>query len=281
MKKKVNLFLKGMILGAAMIVPGLSGGTLAISMGLYEKIIKTISHFFSDFKNNFKFALNLGLGAAVSIAICIFALDYVFENFPVPAILFFVGLIVGSIPAMFEEVNFKKNAKPKNLIFLLIGALIIIGVSLLNGDTSQVVLGEPNLIQSIKLVGVGVIAAGTIVIPGISGSLLLMVIGYYTPILSVISELMKFQNIMQNILILLPLGVGIIGGGFLIVKMIEQLFKRYKVKTYFAIIGFLLASIIQVTFNLFQYKTNYIQIVVGIILLVGGAYLTLKLEKND
>lgn len=281
MKKKVNLFLKGMILGAAMIVPGLSGGTLAISMGLYEKIIKTISHFFSDFKNNFKFALNLGLGALVSIVICIFALDYVFENFPVPAILFFVGLIIGSIPSMLEEINFKKNAKFSNLIFMIIGASIIIGVSLLNGNASQAVLGDFSFLQSIKLLGVGAVSAGTIVIPGISGSLLLMVIGYYTPILNVISELMKFQNIMQNILILIPFGLGIIGGGFLIVKMIEQLFKKYKTKTYFAIIGFLIASIVEVTIGLFKYDANAVQIIIGIILLGVGAYLTLKLEKND
>lgn len=281
MKKKINLFLKGMILGAAMIIPGLSGGTLAISMGLYEKIIKTISHFFSDFKKNFTFALNLGLGAAVSIAICIFALDYVFENYPVPAILFFVGLIIGSIPAMFEEVNFKKNLKVSNLIFLLIGASIIIGVSLLNGDVSQAKLGDPNFMQSIKLFGVGIIAAGTIVIPGISGSLLLMVIGYYTPILSVISELMQFQNVLQNILILIPFGLGIIIGGFAIVKMIEQLFKRYKTKTYFAIIGFLIASIVSVAVSLFKYNADIVQIIIGVVLLIAGAYLTLKLEKND
>ena len=281
MKKKIRLFFKGMILGAAMIIPGLSGGTLAISMGLYEKIIKTISHFFSDFKNNFKFALNLGLGAAVSIVICIFVLDYVFENFPVPAILFFVGLIIGSLPSMLEEINFKKNAKPSNLIFILIGASIIIGVSLLNGNTSQAVLGDLNFIQTLKLFGVGIIAAGTIVVPGISGSLLLMVIGYYTPILNVISELMQFQNVLQNILILIPFGVGVIAGGLLIVKMIEQLFKRYKTKTYFAIFGFLLASIVSVSISLFQYKTTVVQIIIGIILMAAGAYLILKLERND
>ena len=80
---------------------------------------------------------------------------------------------------------------------------------------------------------------------------------------------------------MIPFGLGIIIGGFAIVKMIEQLFKRYKTKTYFAIIGFLIASIVSVAVSLFKYNADIVQIIIGVVLLIAGAYLTLKLEKND
>ncbi len=281
MKEKLMLFLKGMVLGAAMIMPGLSGGTLSISMGLYEKIIKTISHFFEDFKENFKFAFNLGIGALVSIAICVLILDYVFEHFPIPAIMLFIGLIIGSLPSLLKEVDYKKTLKSVNLIFIFIGIMIIVGVSLLKESNSVVVLGEANMIQSVKLIGMGVIAAGTIVIPGISGSLVFMVLGYYQPLLNVISETLKFKNIMQNILILLPFGIGIILGGIIIVKMIEFLFKKYKTKTYYVIIGFLMASIVEVFFKALSYNSNLIQNIIAVILLVAGVYLSVRVFKND
>ncbi len=281
MKKKVMLFVKGMILGAAMIIPGLSGGTLAISMGLYEKIIKTVSHFFEDFKKNFKFALNLGLGAVVSIGICILILDYIFEHFPVPAILLFIGLIIGSVPSLLEEANFKSTIKFSNLIFILLGAFIIIGLSLLKINDNMAELGAFSFLQSTKLFGVGIVAAGTIVVPGISGSLILMVMGYYQPLLTVISEVMKLQNLTENILILLPFGVGIIVGGIAIVKIIEYLFKKHKTKTYYSIIGFLIASIVEVFLGLFKYQASVIQVIMGIVLLIIGIYLSLKVLKND
>ena len=113
------IFLKGMILGSAMIIPGVSGGTLAISLGLYEKIINTISHFFKDFKNNLLFVINLGLGILASLILGALILNYTFEHAPIPTILFFIGLLIGSIPSLLKRVNLRNTLRISNVFLLM------------------------------------------------------------------------------------------------------------------------------------------------------------------
>lgn len=281
MKERIKLFFEGMILGLAMIIPGLSGGTLAISMGLYEKIVKTVSHFFSDFKNNFLFALNLGLGALVSLALSVLVLNYVFDKYPVPGILFFIGLIIGSVPSIFKKIEIKKTVNVSNIIFLLIGACLVLSMTFLNSGGKEVILTNLNFIGILKLVGVGFVAAATVVIPGISGSLLLMVMGYYEPLLNTISQTIKFINLGNNLSILIPFGLGIVIGVIVLVKVIEYLLDKHELKTYYAITGFLIASIIEVFLSLFAYALSVPQIIIGVILLIIGVYLSLKVFKND
>ncbi len=280
MKEKIKLFFKGMLIGTAMIIPGVSGGTLAISLGIYEKMIYTVSHFFKDFKNNVIFCINLGLGILAAFILCSLVLDYTFEHAPIPTILFFIGLIVGSIPMLLKKVNVKKTINFSNIIYFLMGIAIVLGVTFLKSG-EEVTFGSFTFLQSIKLLAVGFIAAATLVIPGISGSFMLIVIGYYEPLLKVVTETIKFNNIANNLLVLIPFGIGIIIGVIVIVKIIEHLLKKHEEKTYYAIIGFLVASIIGVFSSLFTYTTNTIQIIIGILLFIVGSYLSLKVLKND
>lgn len=279
MKERILLFVKGMILGSAMIIPGLSGGTLAISMGLYEKIILTISHFFKNFKENLIFCINLGLGVVASFIICSLILNYTFEKAPIPTTLFFLGLIIGSIPMLFDKAKVKKTINISNVLFALLGIAIVFGVAFIKSN-EEVIFTSFNFIQSIKLVLVGVVASATLVIPGISGSFMLMVMGYYEPILFVITDLIKFNNIFYNLLILIPFGVGVLLGVIAMVKAIEYLLKKYEIKTYYAIIGFLFASMAEVFIQLFDYNIDIIQIILGIILFAIGSFLSLKVLKS-
>ncbi len=281
MKEKIIIFLKGMILGSAMIIPGVSGGTLAISLGLYEKIINTISHFFKDFKNNLLFIINLGLGVLASLILGALILNYTFEHAPIPTILFFIGLLIGSIPSLIKKVDLRNTLKISNIFFFLLGISIVLGVYLFKGTNDVIFSNGFNLIQSIKLVLIGVVAAATLVVPGISGSFMLMILGYYEPILKVISDLIKFNNITNNLIILIPFGIGVVIGVVVIAKIIEFLFKKHEIKTYYAIIGFLVASIIEIFISLFSYKTNVIQIIISIILFILGLLLTLKVFKSE
>lgn len=281
MKEKIIIFLKGMILGSAMIIPGVSGGTLAISLGLYERIINTVSHFFKDFKNNLKFIVNLGLGIIASLILGALILNYTFEHAPIPTILFFIGLLIGSIPSLIKKINLKNTLKISNIFYFLLGISIVLGVYLLKGNNNVVFSSEFNLIQFIKLILVGIVAAATLVVPGISGSFMLMTLGYYEPILKVISDLIKFNNITNNLIILIPFGIGVVIGVIVIAKIIEFLFKKHETKTYYAIIGFLVASIIEIFISLFSYKTNVIQIIISIILFILGLLLTLKVFKSE
>ena len=281
MKEKIIIFLKGMLLGSAMIIPGVSGGTLAISLGLYERIINTISHFFKDFKNNLLFIINLGLGILASLVLGALILNYTFEHYPIPTILFFIGLLIGSIPSLMKKVDFKNTIKISNILFFLLGISIVLGVYLLKGNNDVVFSNNFSAIQTIKLVLVGIVAAATLVVPGISGSFMLMVLGYYEPILKTITDLIKFNNITNNLIILAPFGVGVLLGIIGIAKLIEYLLKKHEIKTYYAIIGFLVASIIEIFISLFSYTTNLIQIIVSIVLFLLGLLLTLKVFKSE
>ena len=281
MKERIMIFLKGMILGSAMIIPGVSGGTLAISLGIYEKLINVITHFFKNFKENIIFIINLGLGILASIVLGALILNYTFEHYPIPTIIFFIGLLIGSIPSLTKKVNLRNTLKISNIFYFLLGVAIVLGVYLFKGSSEVTFSNGFNLVQSIKLILVGVVAAATLVIPGISGSFMLMILGYYKPILGVITETIKFNNLGNNILILIPFGIGVLLGIVGIAKLIEYLLKNHETKTYYAIIGFLIASIIEIFVSLFSYQTTIIQIIISVILFALGLLLTLKVFKNE
>ena len=281
MKERIILFLKGMILGSAMIIPGVSGGTLAISLGIYEKIINVITHFFKNFKENIIFIINLGLGILASIVLGALILNYTFEHYPIPTIIFFIGLLIGSIPSLIKRVDLRNTLKISNIFYFLLGVSLVLGVYLFKGSSEVTFSNGFNLVQSIKLILVGVVAAATLVIPGISGSFMLMILGYYKPILEVISETIKFNNLGNNILILIPFGVGVLLGIVGIAKLIEYLLKNHETKTYYAIIGFLIASIIEIFASLFSYQASIIQVIISAILFILGLLLTLKVFKSE
>lgn len=281
MKERIILFLKGMILGSAMIIPGVSGGTLAISLGIYERIINVITHFFKNFKENIIFIINLGLGILASIVLGALILNYTFEHYPIPTIIFFIGLLIGSIPSLTKRVDLRNTLKISNIFYFLLGVSLVLGVYLFKGSSEVTFSNGFNLVQSIKLILVGVVAAATLVIPGISGSFMLMILGYYKPILEVISETIKFNNLGNNILILIPFGVGVLLGIIGIAKLIEYLLKNHETKTYYAIIGFLIASIIEIFASLFSYHSTIIQIIISVVLFILGLLLTLKVFKSE
>ena len=264
-----------------MIIPGVSGGTLAISLGIYEKTINVITHFFKNFKENIIFIVNLGLGIVASIILGALILNYTFEHYPIPTIIFFIGLLIGSIPSLTKRVDLRNTLKISNIFYFLLGVSLVLGVYLFKGSSEVTFSNGFNLVQSIKLVLVGVVAAATLVIPGISGSFMLMILGYYKPILEVISETIKFNNLGNNILILIPFGVGVLLGIIGIAKLIEYLLKNHETKTYYAIIGFLIASIIEIFASLFSYQASIIQVIISTILFILGLLLTLKVFKSE
>lgn len=124
---------------------------------------------------------------------------------------------------------------------------------------------------------VGAVAAATMVIPGVSGSFVLMLLGFYKPIINTISNLTKLENVGSNLLILVPFCIGILIGIILIAKLIEFLLKKYEVKTYFAILGFVFASIITLIKPLFAISTSLWQVILGVILCFVGGGVAYKL----
>lgn len=287
MKNSLTLVVKGFIMGIANIIPGVSGGTLALILGIYEDFIGAISHFFSNFKKNICFLAPIAIGILLAIASLSRVIDYSYKHYPIPTSLFFVGLVIGGIPMLYSKVKGKKEVKQASsyLIFLLTFALVIFMAcsSLIFGEGLKVSLSNMGFVNYLLLFLVGVIAAATMVIPGVSGSLVLMLLGYYYPVIAVIKEFTSLKNIGSNILILGVFGIGVLIGIVLISKLIEFLFNKYEAKTYFGVLGFIIASIIAIPISaMLNIKVSFdiIQILIGIIFLVFGYTISYKLGEK-
>lgn len=287
MKDNLVLVVKGFIMGIANIIPGVSGGTLALILGIYEDFIGAISHFFSNFKKNICFLAPIAIGILLAIVSLSRVIDYSYKHYPIPTSLFFVGLVIGGIPMLYSKVKGKKEVKQASsyLIFLLTFALVIFMAcsSLIFGEGLKVSLSNMGFVNYLLLFLVGVIAAATMVIPGVSGSLVLMLLGYYYPVIAVIKEFTSLKNIGSNILILGVFGIGVLLGIVLISKLIEFLFNKYETKTYFGVLGFIIASIIAIPIStMLNIKVSFdiIQILIGIIFLVFGYTISYKLGEK-
>ena len=287
MKDNLVLVVKGFIMGIANIIPGVSGGTLALILGIYEDFIGAISHFFSNFKKNICFLAPIARGLWLAIASLSRVIDYSYKHYLIPTSLFFVGLVIGGIPMLYSKVKGKKEVKQASsyLIFLLTFALVIFMAcsSLIFGEGLKVSLSNMGFVNYLLLFLVGVLAAATMVIPGVSGSLVLMLLGYYYPVIAVIKEFTSLKNMGSNILILGVFGIGILLGIVLISKLIEFLFNKYEAKTYFGVLGFIIASIIAIPISaMLNIKVSFdiIQILIGIIFLVFGYTISYKLGEK-
>ncbi len=276
MKEKVLLILKGMIIGVANIIPGVSGGTLMITLGLYEEVINTISHFFRNFKKNLKFIIPLGIGMVLSILLLSKVISVCLEKYPFPTTLFFVGLIIGGIPLLWNKSKAAKGKWSNWLVFIITFGIVLTFAFLKSGD-SIIDLNSLTPFGYIMLFIIGMISAATMVIPGISGSFVLMLLGYYEPIVNTIKDLTNFSNLSHNILILAPFGIGIVVGIVLVAKLIEYLLKKYPIKTYYGVLGFVLASLVAIIKPIVGVSVNAIEIIVSIALVVIGGVIAYKL----
>ena len=272
------LILKGFILGIANIIPGVSGGTLAMTMGIYEDIIKSISSILKTPKKSLKLLLYLGIGAALSILILSKLLNYTLTNYAFATTLFFIGLIVGGFPLLLKKAKGHKVSLGYLLSFLSTTSLVII-LRLLQTSENTVSLNSVSLFTIIILLLVGMLAASTMVIPGVSGSFVLMLIGFYKPILNTISNITKINLLGHNLLILVPFGIGVLLGIVLTAKLIEYLLKKYEIYTYYGIYGFILASILVLILNVYNKATGIPEVVIGILLVLLGTFIGYKLGE--
>lgn len=276
LKENLILVAKGFVIGIADIIPGVSGGTLAITLGIYERLIKAISHFFTNLKENIKFLVPIAVGAVLSLLILSNVIGYALDHYPIPTTLLFVGLIFGGVPLLYRHVKTEKKSGSNLLIFFITFAIVTIFAFLKEGNFS-VDLSNLNLFGYILLFIVGMVAAATMVIPGISGSFMLMLLGYYQPIINTIRNLTRFDDLTKSFMILIPFGIGVLVGIVLIAKLIEFLLEKYEVKTYFGILGFVLASVLTLIYGLFGNSFDIVQILIGVVTFFIGSIVAYKL----
>lgn len=278
MKEKIILFIKGVVLGVAFVIPGVSGGTLAVLMGIYEELIEAASNFYksiADFKKYIMYLLPIGLGVVFSVAVFAKLIKFGLDKAPIITILIFLGMIIGGIPALVRNVKGTKT-NLKDMTLMLVGLIIVISMLIFHKSNTNVVLTNMSIGGYITLFLVGAIAAVTMVVPGISGSFTLMLIGYYEPILNLVNDITSFKNLGPNLILIFTFMLGVFIGIIFISKIIEWCLKHYKRETYYAIIGFVLSSIISVISEVSKFPFNLTHLIIGIVLLVINTVLVYK-----
>lgn len=237
--------LRGIAIGIANIIPGVSGGTMMVSMGIYDDVIHAVTGLFRHMKESIRLLLPYAIGMGVGIVGLSFMIGYLFENYPLQTAMLFIGLILGGLPLILPKVRGKRPSAAEILILIAFFTLIV-WMEFWGEGTTRVLDTEPQTMLILFLVGA--LAAATMVIPGVSGSMLLMALGFYTPIIDHINAFiialvtLDFGTVWYCMGILVPFGIGVVIGIFLIAKLVEYLLSKYERMTYFAILGLVLSS---------------------------------------
>lgn len=271
-------FIKGFILGIANVIPGVSGGTMAVSMGLYELILSSIGNFFKDIKGNFIKLLPIILGILVAIVSTSKLVTYALTNYKAQTLCLFIGLIFGGVSLIMRKIK-GKGSKTNYLIFFVI-FFFVISLNFLKTGLIEISFANMGIIDYLLLLLIGFIASSAMVIPGISGSFILMVLGYYDKIIYTISTITDFSKLGSNLLILVPFGIGVIIGIVFMAKLITNLIKKYETKTYFAILGFVLSSVVVLLLQLTDFKFTFINVATSLFALCWGYMLARAIDKE-
>ena len=238
------------------IIPGVSGGTMAVAMGIYDVLIRSLTHLFKEFKKSVMTLIPILIGAAIGIVGLSFLIEKMFGWIPMQTNLLFIGLILGGLPAMTVKVKGEK-IRPGHIAAFLLFFVIVVGCAALGAaeeGAEGTAIAETNIIATgsvldiIKLFGVGMVASATMVVPGVSGSMMLMLMGYYYPLIETVNHFIRsliafdMEGIWAGICVLCPAGLGVVFGIFLIAKLIEIIFEKFPLYAYWAIIGLIVAS---------------------------------------
>ena len=250
------LILIGLALGAANIVPGISGATLAVIFRVYDRLIESINTLFSDTKNALKFLIPVGIGMVAGILIVGTVLDGFFDRFSFQTSAFIAGLVAGGIPFLYSQAVSRDEKRPFHFIVAIIACAFIIALVIFVPDSGGAAVYEFNIRMAILLFFGGMAAAAAMVVPGVSGAMVLMLFGLLPTVMHTISLItaylaspLDFGQLVPIIQIALPLGLGIIVGILGASKLIAYLLKRFFTVTYFAIIGMVVGTIFAVFYN--------------------------------
>lgn len=234
--KHLRDFIYGIILGIANVIPGVSGGTMAVILNVYDDILYAIS--WKNFKKHIPFLGILGAGVIIGILLFSRAITYLLQHFELPVYYSFIGLIIGSTPMIYKKACNEK-VKPRNLIvfFLSFGFMVVVAMlnkDSISGNTLEDV-GGPGLFLYLWLFASSLISTIAMILPGISGSLVMLLLGTYTISMEAIATM--------DLATLTPIGLGVMLGGFLGIKFVKTLLRFHPQALYFGILGLITGSL--------------------------------------
>lgn len=260
--KQVKTFVVGIILGIANVIPGVSGGTMAVVLNVYDRIIDVISLDVKKIRRNIPFLAVLSSGLVVGVLLFAKLASWLFELHPVPTAFFFVGIIIGSIPFILKKAR-GTGFKPVSFVFIAVGIVIMVLMVVFNVDEAagsvQTILTVPVFLW---LFAMGIIGAITMLIPGVSGSFILLILGAYYTVIQAISDF--------NIPLLIPVGLGIVCGLLVGASLVRFLLSRAPGAAYCIIFGLVLGSLLPMFPGLpsgvFSFFMSFVSLGAGIFL---------------
>ncbi|MCM3587513.1 DUF368 domain-containing protein [Mesobacillus maritimus] len=262
-----NLF-KGMMIGASDVVPGVSGGTIALLVGIYERLIGAINGLTTkDWKRHVIFLIPVGLGMGISILTLSHLFSYLLESFPKPTFFFFLGLVMAIVPLLLREAEYKQNFQASHYVLLVIAAIFVAWTGFMGEPTSAVMTSLSGK-DYVFLFFAGWLASSAMILPGISGSLVLLLLGVYETIINAVKTL--------HFPIILAVGFGVVIGLLLTSKFISYLFKNFRTATYAVVTGFVVGSIFVIFPGL---PETFLYTIICLITFVFGFYLAYLLGQ--
>lgn len=274
----MNLIIKGFIIGIGKILPGISGSLLAITMGIYERIIESISNFKNDIINNGLFLSKIAIGIIISITIFSKIIVKCLNKYYFATMLLFIGMIIGGIPKI---INNTKITKKNILVTTILISIIYVIIQALNLENIHVHIIENTLQETIKLIGIGIVDSIASIIPGISGTAILMFLGYYNIIIDAFSSITQIEKVKTTLFVLIPFSLGFILGTIYISKAINKLIKNYNNTINIITIAFMIITIIILIKGIITIKHTTYEIITGILLFVVGLITTLQANKKQ
>lgn len=271
--KSLVLVIKGMVIGLSMLIPGVSGGTMAVIMGIFDPLINAIGSFYKHFKQSLMVVIPIGVGAGVGILAFSTPIVYMLENLYAPTLFLFMGAVLGGIPSIFKETGIQKgNFKISQPVLFFVGVAVVVAIALLPKDMLS--LNTNNAVASfLVLMAAGVISSVSLVLPGISGSYMLLLLGLYESVMRAVKAL--------DISLLLPLGFGIVAGILFITKLLQFLLKKHRRGTFTVILGFIVASVFELFPGVPQGAFEWVLSVVFFVVGLGVILFVSRFEKSE
>lgn len=275
----LSKLLAGFVIGAGAIIPGLSGGILAVSMGLYQPTIEAVTGFFKAPKKNFKFLFPLGVGGVIGLVVFMFLIDHTFAKYQTEVIALFLGLVVGSIPSFFKEANDGKPFNKKNIIFAVLGFVFAFSLILFDLLTGETQTASRELTPLLSMLAGAIIMMG-IVLPGVSTSFILINLNIYESFLNTFTKF--FSNPGHNLVLALFAGIGILLVAVPMLFLVRKVLLKYHCQSFYFLFGVLVATLVGCVIKEVQRNADGIapfRIVLLIVLLGLGVVASYFMDK--
>lgn len=295
MKYLVN-GIRGFFMALADSVPGVSGGTIAFVLGFYDKFINSLNDLIYGKKDEklsaLKFLIKLGIGWIIGMVCAVLVLSNLFQSHIYEVSSVFIGFIIFSLPLIMKEEKETLKKNYKNLIFFVFGIVLVALITYFNpvgGAASAINITEFNLGIYLYIFAAAMVAISAMVLPGISGSTILLIFGVYIPIINAIKEFLHMN--FSYLPILIVFGLGVIAGILLVIRLIKIALEKHRGAAIYAILGLMVGSLyaivmgpttLDVPLSPISFETFHIlYFLLGALIMIGLEQLKKVLAKKE